>query len=127
MKKLLMILLITMLVDCFASSGVDVGNGTSKTVHIHTKRTYSEADLEKLLSTKVKSLKMNEDISLNTIIASAGCSKKIKIHGIEQEMDYKIENQRIIYKKRYKGIIQVGLSKCKKTSLLPNHIRYDVD
>ena len=123
MRKLSLMIFILLSSVCFGGGGVDVGNGTSRSVLVHTPHTFSEPELESLLAKTIKRLKMNKDDSFNFAISNAKCSKEVSIGSIDQDSGFKIDNNKVTFKRQYKGIIQVQLKSCEKPYLLPDEIR----
>lgn len=123
MRNLSFIILILFSAISFAGGGVDVGNGTSRVVLVHTSHAFSEPDLEKILRTTIKDLRTNRLESLRFAVQKAKCSEKVKINGVDQDKSYKINDSHVVLQRRYKGIIQVQVDNCKKPNLLPDEIR----
>jgi hypothetical protein len=122
MKYLSLVIFILSSSFSFGGGGVDVGNGTSRSVLVHTAHTYSESELEKVLSERIRKLNKSSDSLFNTATVKANCSKAIQIKGIDQDSGFKIVNSKVSFKRQYKGIIKVQLEKCEKPHLLPQDI-----
>jgi hypothetical protein len=123
MTKLSILIFLLLSSVCFGGGGVDVGNGTSRSVLVHTPHTFSEIELESLLAKTIKKLKMHKDDSFNFAIANAKCSKKLAIGSIDQDSGFKINDNKVSFKRQYKGIIQVKLDSCEMPHLLPVEIK----
>ena len=122
MMKFITITFFISITTCFAGSGVDVGNGTSRMIQFHTSHAPAEVVLESLLDKTIKNLKLNQEESFNFAVASAECKKKVKVTSIDQGQGFKVNDKKLTFEKQYKGIINIKLDNCQKPYLLPDVI-----